>query len=617
MNKKDKKNNKKMNKSNILKSFFVYIIVFIIIGILLSFGNLDLQKYTKVGIKDFVDSIDDNNVKEVVISGDRVDFTTNNDEKKYFYKEEQESLNEVFSVYNISKENLESVKIEVNDLSNRNFIFNIVLPILLPLILFFIFFIYLSKKLRGAGNKTLSFGQSNLKQINNDSKKITFNDVAGNLNAKDELTEIVDFLKNPKKYTSMGAKIPHGVLLIGSPGTGKTLLAKAVSGEAGVPFFTISGSEFVEMFVGVGASRVRDVFDKAKKQSPCIVFIDEIDAVGRQRGVGVSGSHEEREQTLNQILVEMDGFGTDTNIIIIAATNRPDVLDKALLRPGRFDRIVVLDSPDIKDRVEILKIHAKNKPIAKDVDFKSIADRTPGFSGADLENLLNESAILAASRDKKEISLQNILDSIEKVLLGPEKKSHILSKEEKKITAYHEAGHAIVANFLENCDPVQKIRIVSIGRAAGYTLNLPEKEIYLHSKDYYVDTIAMMLGGYIVEKELLKKLSSGPSSDLKRATELAKKLITEFAMGENLPVRVYGEKEELFFLGNNTVKVDYSEETAKMVDKEIANIIEDAYNRAKNVILKNKKALDKVVDVLMEKETIEKEEFKKIIENVI
>ncbi|MCF7906559.1 ATP-dependent zinc metalloprotease FtsH [Patescibacteria group bacterium] len=617
MNKKNKKNIKKDDKKNILKNFLIYFFVFLIIGALLSFGNLETQSSSKVGIKDFVDFIDNNNVKEIVVSGDRVNFITNNNEEKYFYKEEQESLNEIFATYGISKENLNSVNIEVNNLSNRNFIFNILLPILLPLLLFFLFFMYLSKKLSGAGNKTLSFGQSNLKQINNDSKKTTFNDVAGNLNAKDELTEIVDFLKNPKKYTSIGAKIPHGVLLIGSPGTGKTLLAKAVSGEAGVPFFTISGSEFVEMFVGVGASRVRDVFDKAKKQSPCIVFIDEIDAVGRQRGVGVSGSHEEREQTLNQILVEMDGFGTDINIIIIAATNRPDVLDKALLRPGRFDRVVVLDSPDIKDRTEILKIHAKNKPIAKDVNFKLVAERTPGFSGADLENLLNESAILTASKNKKEIVLQDILNSIEKVLLGPEKKSHILSKEEKKITAYHEAGHAIVANFLENCDPVHKISIVSRGRAAGYTLNLPEKEIYLHSKDYYIDTIAMMLGGYIVEKELLKKLSSGPSSDLKKATELAKKLITEFAMGEDLPVRVYGEKDELFFLGNNTVKVDYSEETAKMVDKEIANIIEDAYNRAKTVILKNKKALDKVVDILIEKETIEKDEFKKIIENVI
>ncbi len=601
-------------KNGILwKNLIISLIVFVGLGVMFNFYKPSIINYEKINTNEFINQVNQNNINLIKISEDKISIKTKDNRNVYFYKETNETLNDILKTYQVDLEKINNLKIEVNNSSGLNIFIKIFLPLIIPLIFIIFFVIFLSKQINGSANKTFNFGQSNLKQVDAKKQNITFKEVAGNENAKDELKEIVDFLKNSKKYTQMGAKIPHGVLLVGSPGTGKTLLARAVAGEAGVPFFTISGSEFVEMFVGVGASRVRDLFSKARKQSPCIVFIDEIDAVGRQRGVGVSGSHEEREQTLNQILVEMDGFDNETNIIIIAATNRPDVLDKALLRPGRFDRTITLDEPDLKDREAILKIHAKNKPLEKNVNLKIIAERTPGFSGADLESLLNEAAIRAASDNKKSIAQNDVLESIEKVLLGPARKSHLLSEEEKKHTAYHEAGHAIVGHFLPNCDPIHKISIVSRGMAAGYTLNLPEKETFIHSKEYYIDTMAMILGGYIVEKEILNNLTSGPSNDLKKVTQISKQLILELGMSDKLIPRTYGEKDELFFLGNSTVKQDFSENTSEIIDNEIKNLIEESYKRARNVILKNKKILDKLASLLIKQETIEKEEFNKIM----
>ena len=603
---------KKIKPGKILwKNLIIFIATFVVLGIIFNFYKPSVSN-KKITTNDFIKAVNEELIRDIKISENKITITKKDDNVEYFFKETGETLNDILKTYQIDISKVEKTNIIVESASSKELILSLI-GFALPLVFIVAIVIFFIKQLSGNANKTLNFGQSNLKEIDSKKQNFSFKDVAGNENAKDELKEIVDFLKNPKKYIDMGAKIPHGDLLVGSPGTGKTLLARAVSGEAQVPFFTISGSEFVEMFVGVGASRVRDLFKKAKKDAPCIVFIDEIDAVGRQRGVGVSGSHEEREQTLNQILVEMDGFDNDTNIIIIAATNRPDVLDKALLRPGRFDRIITLDEPDLRDREEILRIHAKNKPLEKNANLKVVAERTPGFSGADLANLMNEAAIFAAGSGKKIITQQEILDSIEKVLLGPQRKSHLLSEEEKKIAAYHEAGHAIVASFLPNCDPVHKITIISRGMAAGYTLNLPEKEVFLHSKEYYIDEMAMILGGYIVEKDFLKLLTSGPSSDLKKVSEIAKRLVYDFGMSEKLSPRAYGEKDELFFLGNNTIKQDFSEETARVVDNEISKLIDEAYKRASDVIFKNLNVLENIAKTLIKEETIEKEAFKKLL----
>ncbi|MBI4121819.1 MAG: ATP-dependent zinc metalloprotease FtsH, partial [Parcubacteria group bacterium] len=441
-----------------------------------------------------------------------------------------------------------------------------------------------------------------------------FKGVAGAKEAKEELQEVVEFLKHPKKFLALGAKIPRGVLLMGAPGTGKTMLAKAVAGEADVPFFSISGSEFVEMFVGVGASRVRDLFKKAKKNAPCIVFIDEIDAVGRQRGSGMGGSHDEREQTLNQILVEMDGFDTETNVIVIAATNRPDVLDPALLRPGRFDRQVVLDKPDVKERQAILDVHKKNKPLAEGADLQEVAKRTPGFSGADLANVLNEAAILTARRNKTIITQNELLESIEKVSMGPERKSHLLSEEEKKLTAYHEGGHALVASMLPHADPVHKVSIISRGRAAGYTMTIPQEDKKMQRKSEFVDELAVMLGGHAAEKEMFGEVSTGAHNDLKRATGLARRMITDYGMSETMPPRTFGDRGDMIFLGRELHEQrDYSEKVAERIDDEIALMIDKALKTAGSVITTHKNKLEAIVKVLLEKETIEKEDFEALM----
>ena len=464
--------------------------------------------------------------------------------------------------------------------------------------------------------QAMSFGRSTARFLKPGEKKkrTTFKDVAGVREAKEELLEIVDFLKNPKKFIELGARIPRGVLLLGPPGTGKTLLAKAVSGEADAPFFNISGSEFVEMFVGVGASRVRDLFKTAKKNAPSILFIDEIDAVGRHRGAGLGGGHDEREQTLNQILVEMDGFDTETNVIVMAATNRPDVLDPALLRPGRFDRRIVLDLPDIKDREAILNLHAKGKPIEKNVDLRRIAERTPGFSGAELFNLLNEAAILTARRNKKIVGNQEILESIEKVMLGPERKSNLLLKDEKKIAAYHEAGHALLGHLLPKTDPIHKISIISRGHAAGYTLNLPEEDRHFHSKSEFIDNLAMLLGGYAAEKIIFNDLTTGASNDLVRASALARELVTKYGMSEKIGPIVFGQHSGTVFLGKEIHEQrNYSEKVAADIDYEVEKFLNNALKTATETINKNKSKLDKIANRLIEAETIEREEFEELM----
>jgi cell division protease FtsH len=490
----------------------------------------------------------------------------------------------------------------------------IVLIQVVPLLLIGLFLVFMLRQAQSGNNQALSFGKSRARMFTGDKPTSTFDDVAGADEAKQELQEVVEFLKDPEKFTILGARIPKGVLLVGPPGTGKTLMARAVAGEAGVPFFSISGSEFVEMFVGVGASRVRDLFDQAKRNSPCIVFVDEIDAVGRQRGAGLGGSHDEREQTLNQILVEMDGFDTDTKVIVIAATNRPDILDPALLRPGRFDRRVVLDRPDRKGREAILAVHTRGKPLAPDVDLSVLAKQTPGFTGADIENLVNEAAILAARRNKRAVGMEELQEAIERVVAGPERRSRLISEEEKRIIAYHEAGHALVQLKLEHCDPVHKVSIVARGMAGGYTLTLPEDDRLLYSRSKFEDELAGLMGGRVAEEVVFGDVTTGASTDLRRATQIARAMVTEYAMTSTLGQRTFGQKEELIFLGREIAEQrDYSETVASQIDEEIKAIIDRAYNRAKEVLVNNREVLDAIAHRLIEKETIESPELEAIV----
>jgi len=481
---------------------------------------------------------------------------------------------------------------------------------ILPAILFAVLFYFLLRQAQGTNSQALSFGKSRARMFTGDKPTVTFEDVAGVEEAKEELAEVVEFLKEPEKFISLGARIPKGVLLVGAPGTGKTLMAKAVSGEAGVPFFSISGSEFVEMFVGVGASRVRDLFDQAKRHSPCIVFVDEIDAVGRHRGAGLGGSHDEREQTLNQILVEMDGFDTDTNIIILAATNRPDILDPALLRPGRFDRRVVLDIPDINGRKGILEVHVRGKPLANDVELESLAKQTPGFVGADIESMVNEAAILAARANKKVIGMEEFQEAIERVIAGPERKSRIISDEEKQIIAYHEAGHAVVMSKLPHCDPVHKVSIVSRGMALGYTMPLPEEDRYLRHRAKFKDELAGLLGGRAAEELMFDDVTTGAASDLEQATKLARKMVCEYGMSEDLGPMTFGQKQELVFLGREIAEQrDYSEAVAQEIDREVRRFIDEAYNRAKEILTTYRDKLTALAQRLIDEESLEEAEL--------
>ncbi|TYO96949.1 ATP-dependent zinc metalloprotease FtsH [Desulfallas thermosapovorans] len=488
------------------------------------------------------------------------------------------------------------------------------LTTMLPILIFVLLFFFLMQQTQGGGNRVMSFGKSRAKLHTDDKKKVTFADVAGADEVKEELQEVVEFLKNPKKFNELGARIPKGVLLFGPPGTGKTLLARAVAGEAGTPFFSISGSDFVEMFVGVGASRVRDLFEQAKKNAPCIVFIDEIDAVGRQRGAGLGGGHDEREQTLNQLLVEMDGFDANEGIIIIAATNRPDILDPALLRPGRFDREVVVGIPDINGRKEILQVHARGKPLAPGVDIEILARRTPGFTGADLANLMNEAALLAARRGRKDIGQSELEDSIERVIAGPEKKSRVISENEKKLVSYHEAGHAVVGYLLPHTDPVHKVSIIPRGRAGGYTLLLPKEDRYYMTKSQLLDQVTMLLGGRVAEDLVLKEISTGAQNDLERSTELVRKMVMEYGMSEALGPMTFGNKQEAVFLGRDIARDrNYGEEVAGSIDREVRGTIERSYKRAKDILNKHIEILHRIARELMEKETLEAEEFASIM----
>ena len=521
------------------------------------------------------------------------------------YKERGSSVVETLIALGVKQEQVQQITLKAerpSELGNWLAILGSILPML-----FFAGVIYfMLRQAQGSNNQALSFGKSRARMFTGDKPTVTFEDVAGVDEAKEELYEVVEFLKEPEKFIALGARIPKGVLLVGAPGTGKTLMAKAVSGEAGVPFFSISGSEFVEMFVGVGASRVRDLFDQAKRHSPCIVFVDEIDAVGRHRGAGLGGSHDEREQTLNQILVEMDGFDTDTNVIIMAATNRPDILDPALLRPGRFDRRVVLDRPDMKGREGILEVHVRGKPLASDVDLNNLAKQTPGFVGADIENLVNEAAILAARANKKAIGMAEFEESIERVIAGPERRSRLISDEEKEVIAYHEAGHALVQWKLDGCDPVRKVTIVSRGMALGYTMALPDEDRYLQQRSKFKDQLAGILGGRAAEELIFGDITTGASNDLERATELARKMVTRYGMSDVLGPMTFGQKEELIFLGREiSEQRDYSEQTAQQIDHEVKKIIEEAYQRAKDVLTEFRGRLVAVAQQLIEVETLD------------
>jgi cell division protease FtsH len=490
-------------------------------------------------------------------------------------------------------------------------IFSSILPMLLLIGVWF----FIMQQTQGGGNRVMSFGKSRAKLHSEDKIKVTFKDVAGADEAKQELEEVVEFLKHPKKFNDLGARIPKGVLLFGPPGTGKTLLARAVAGEAGTPFFSISGSDFVEMFVGVGASRVRDLFEQAKKSAPCIVFIDEIDAVGRQRGAGLGGGHDEREQTLNQLLVEMDGFGVNEGIIIIAATNRPDILDPALLRPGRFDRQITVDRPDVKGRLEILKVHTRGKPVAKDVDLEILARRTPGFTGADLSNLVNEAALLAARRGKKRIEMPELEEASERVVAGPERKSKVISDKERRLTAFHEAGHALVGMLLPDADPVHKVSIIPRGRAGGYTLMLPKEDRYYATRSELLDQLKTFLGGRVAEALVLKEISTGAQNDLERATDLVRKMITQWGMSENLGPITFGRKQEQVFLGRDIAQDrNYSEEVACAIDKEVRLLIEDAYAKTEEMLQTNMDKLHLIANALMEKETLEANELEQLLQ---
>ncbi|MGD2156244.1 MAG: ATP-dependent zinc metalloprotease FtsH [Anaerolineales bacterium] len=597
------------------RSSLIYLLLFVAIIILVVY-NFQQQSNTQeaLTINEVAGQIIHGDIKRIVVDDNSLRVVYADGSEGTSHMESSATLVEQLKELGVTTANLdpENVKIEIKPPSpwlGIATIFSYVMPfLLLGGVFWFVF-----RQAQGSNNAAMAFGKSRARMFSGDQPTVTFEDVAGVEEAKEELWEVVEFLREPDKFISLGARIPKGVLLIGPPGTGKTLLAKAVSGEAAVPFFSISGSEFVEMFVGVGASRVRDLFDQAKRHSPCIVFVDEIDAVGRQRGAGLGGSHDEREQTLNQMLVEMDGFDTDTNVIIVAATNRPDVLDPALLRPGRFDRRVILDRPDIRGREAILQVHVKGKPLADDVDLGVLARSTPGFVGADIENLVNEAAILAARRNRRTIGQLEFEESIERVIAGPERKSRLISEEEKRIVAYHEAGHAVVAHALPETDPVHKVSITARGMAGGYTLMLPEEDRTLMPRKKLFADMVGLLGGRAAEELVFNDITSGASNDLERVTRMARTMVTRLGMSDVLGPMVYGQKEELVFLGREiSEQRDYSEAVAEQIDQEVRTIVNDAYEKAKNILNQYREKLDNVADRLLEVETLTREEFEEI-----
>lgn len=607
-------NNKNDVTKIISKNIFWAIITMLCLTLIFSILFEATGKTENLSITQLVSKINAGEVAKITVQGNDLKIDLKNGNKAIAKKETEAGLTQTLNNYGVNSTTMDQVNLVIEEPSGFRFWMAVLLPILLPLIAIGIVFWFLFKRAAGGVNQAFTFGKSNLKLFNSFKEQITFKDVAGLKEAKQELVEVVDFLKNPKKYLEIGAKIPRGVLLMGAPGTGKTLLARAVAGESGVPFFYISASEFVEMFVGVGASRTRDAFQTAKKNAPSILFIDEIDAIGRERGAGLGGGHDEREQTLNQILVEMDGFDREARVIVIAATNRPDILDRALLRPGRFDRQVVLDLPDINDREAILKIHGVGKPLDKNISLRKVAVRTPGFSGADLANLMNEAAILAARDNRKEILQNDLFQAVEKVLLGPERKGRVISLKEKEITAYHEAGHALVTVNLKNSDPVHKISIISRGRAGGYTMKLPTEEMRLKTRSQFLSDLATLMGGYTAEQETFGEMSTGASNDLKEASRIARAIVTQYGMSEKMGPITFGETQELIFLGKEMSSgKNYSEQVASEIDKEVKNFIERAYKAAQKILKTNKKVLDKIAKTLMERETLEQEEFYKLI----
>jgi cell division protease FtsH len=597
------------------RSSIIYLLLFVaIIAMVVYQFQQQTSTEDALTINEVAADIEKGNVKRIIEDDNQLRVIYADGTERVSHKEDSATLVEQLTQLGVTTEALSAanIKIEIKPPSAWLGIAT-ALGYMIPFILLAGVFWFVFRQAQGSNNAALSFGKSRARMFTGDQPSVTFEDVAGVEEAKEELKEVVEFLREPEKFISLGARIPKGVLLVGPPGTGKTLLAKAVSGEAGVPFFSISGSEFVEMFVGVGASRVRDLFDQAKRHSPCIVFVDEIDAVGRQRGAGLGGSHDEREQTLNQMLVEMDGFDTDTNVIIVAATNRPDILDPALLRPGRFDRRVILDRPDMRGREAIMKVHIKGKPLGPDVDLGVLARSTPGFVGADLENLVNEAAILAARRNKKVIGQPELEEAIERVIAGPERKSRLINEEEKRIVAYHEAGHAVVSNAIPEADPVHKVSITARGMAGGYTIMLPEEDRTLMSrKKLYADMIGL-LGGRAAEEIVFDDITSGASNDLERVTKMARAMVTRLGMSNELGPMVYGQKEELIFLGREiSEQRDYSEEVAEQIDKEVRKLVGEAYDQARAILVKYREMLDAVAQRLLEVETISREEFEAI-----
>ena len=595
-----------------IKTLAMWLIIGIIFVVLLT--SIVDSDNNKLAYSELLESIQAGEVSEIEISADGMSAEVKLKNENFI---KQVNIPSIDNLMDNLQESMTAGSITVTEESESIWVF--ILSLLTPFGILIIFLIFWAIFMSGgqgnnSGSKTMSFGKSRARMMNpTDKNKVTFDDVAGVDEEKEELEEIVEFLKNPKKFTDMGARIPKGVLLVGQPGTGKTLLAKAVAGEAGVPFFIISGSDFVEMFVGVGASRVRDLFDEAKKKAPCIVFIDEIDAVGRQRGAGLGGGHDEREQTLNQLLVEMDGFSANEGVIVLAATNRPDVLDKALLRPGRFDRQIVVSSPDVKAREQILEVHSRKKKLAIDVDLKTIAKNTSGFSGADLENVLNEAALLAARRNLREIGMQEIEDAMVKVTMGPEKKTRVRSEKENKLVSYHEAGHAVVSHYLETQDPVHQISIVPRGMAGGYTMYRPTEDKNFMSKTEMEENIVSLLGGRVAESLILNDISTGASNDIERATKIARSMVTKYGMSERIGTLMLGSDQDEVFLGRDFAQSKtYSEETAGIIDEEIKKIIDQAYNRAKQILTDHIDKLHAVAGILLEKEKIESDEFEQI-----
>ncbi len=604
--------NESMN-SQTLRNSLVYILILGVLGYFLwsSLASAERLK-NQVEIRDLnqlAEQINKGQVKSILVEGERLLLHYHDgDQVGVAYKEPDVSLTQMLTLLGVSQEALAQVDIEFKA---PGFWANwpLILSSVLPFVLIIAIFLFIMRQAQGAGNQAFSFGKSRARLITGDKPTVTFDDVAGAEEAKEELKEVVEFLREPEKFAALGARIPKGVLMVGPPGTGKTLMAKAVAGEAGVPFFSISGSEFVEMFVGVGASRVRDLFEQAKRNSPCIIFIDEIDAVGRHRGAGLGGSHDEREQTLNQILVEMDGFDTDTNIIIIAATNRPDILDPALLRPGRFDRQVVMDRPDVKGREAIFRIHARGKPIARDVSFQVLARLTPGYVGADIENVINEAAILAARRNKRFIGMPELQEAIERVRLGPERRSRLLTPKEKEIISYHEAGHAVVNYYMKHTDPVQKVTIVPRGMAGGYVMPLPDEDA-IQNRSRFRDMLAFFLGGRAAEEVVFGKPTTGASNDLEQVTRLARAMVTSLGMSEKLGPITFGQRDEMVFLGREiSEQRNYSEEVAEIIDEEVRRLVTEAYERALAVLREHRDKLELLAQRLLEVETVSGSEF--------